>query len=103
MPKYITMWEMDMSRVSNDPKERATAMTMLIEMTKEWLKNNPGTEWGIFLGESKGYTIGEKTFQDVAKSTLAFAPYVKNVVYQALSINEFEDIYKSVMSMRQQK
>ena len=103
MPKYFSLWEMDMSRVPNDPKERAAQTTQMIEMTKQWLKDNPGTEWGIFLGESRGYVMGGKTPEDVGKVALAFSPYVQNKVYQACSINEFEEIFKSMMSMMQKK
>lgn len=41
--KYFTLWEMDMSRMSADPKEMADQMTKAIEMTKQWLKNHPGS------------------------------------------------------------
>ena len=94
---------MDTSKMPNDPKESAAVMTKMIEMTKQWLKDNPDLEWGNFIGENGGYVIGHKTPQDVIKSSLMFKPYVNIKIYQAASIDEFEEVYKSVMSMMQQK
>ncbi len=97
MSKYVTLWEMDMSKIPTDPKESSAVMTKMIEMTKQWLKDNPGTEWGTFIGENKGYVLGGKSPQDVMKTTLMFSPYVQFKVYQAASINEVEEVYKSMM------
>lgn len=102
MTKYVGLWEMDSSKVPDDPKESVAVMTKMIEMTKQWLKDNPGSEWGNFIGETRGYVLSTKSPEDVMKSSLMFRPYVNIKMYQAASIDEFEKVYKSVVSMMQQ-
>ena len=100
MLKYVTLWELEMSKLPNDANERVTVMTKMIEMTKQVLKENPGSEWGAFIGEGKGYSIGSKTPQDIMKINMMFSPYVQFKVYQAVSIDEFEEVFKSMMQRR---
>ena len=97
MPKYVTLWEMDTSKLPTDPNERAAVMTKLIEMTKQWLKENPGSEWGAFIGESKGFSLGAKTPQDIMKINMMFSPYVQFKVYQAASVTEVDEVYKAMI------
>lgn len=101
--KYFCLWEMDMSKMPTDPKEKAAAMMKMIEMTKEGQKTHPGWEWGNFVGENKGYATATGDAKELMKSTLAFSPYVQFKVYQAASIGEFEEAFKSFMSTMQPK
>ncbi len=98
MPKYVTFWEIDTSRMTADPAERVTTMTRLIEGVKQMQKNYPGGDWGAFLGENTGFSVSNGSWQDMVKITQAFAPYVKFKVYQALSIEEVEGAFKSMMA-----
>ena len=101
--KYFTLWEMDMSRMSSDPKEMADQMTKAIEMTKQWLKNHPGAEWGGFIGENRGYCMGNISAKELMEVNLMFSPYIQVKNFQAVTINEFEDAFKSTMAMMQKK
>ena len=98
MPKYLSLWEMDDSKMPTAPDERAAVMTKMIALTKQYLKDNPGGEWGAFIGENKGYGIGGKTPQDIIKLTFMFAPYVKFKTYQTVSIDEVEEVFKAMMA-----
>ena len=102
--KYIGLWEMDNSKIPTDPKESAALMMKFNEMTKQWLNKYPGSEWGIFIGENKGYCsmVGANA-RDIMLATLAFSPYVKFQTYQAADINEHEEAFKAAMSMIQPK
>jgi hypothetical protein len=95
--KYLTLWEMDMSRIPTDPQQSGAVMMKMIEMTKQWLKDNPGAEWGSFIGEHKGFVLGGRTPQDIMKTTMMFSPYIKFKVYQAASADEVEENIKSMM------
>ena len=103
MAKYVYLWETDLSKSPADPKEMSALTTKYLEMLKQWLKDNPGSEWGGFIEEPKGYMIGGKTPQDTMKLTGMFAPYIKFKVYQAVSVNEFEEVVKSTPFITQQK
>lgn len=59
-----------------DPAERNKLMTRIIEATKQFLKEHPGSEWGAFLGENKGYGIGADTPQDIMELNIMLSPYV---------------------------
>jgi hypothetical protein len=100
MPKYVTFWEIDSSRMSVDPVERAATMSKLIEGVKQMKKNFPEMEWGSFLGENTGYSVSTGTWQDMVKISQMFAPYVKFKVYQALSIEEVEGAFKSALASK---
>ncbi len=98
MPKYLTLWEMDTSKMPVDPRERMVLMQKNLEMVKQSLKERPGDEWGIFLGEAKGYVIGSAGWQDVEQAALMFYPNIKFTVHQALSAGEYEEPLNSLMA-----
>ncbi len=95
--KYFTLWELETSKMPTDPAERAQRSAKMNEMTRQYLKDNPGSDWGIFIGESGGYGIGGKSPQDIIKLGFMFAPYIKFKVYQAASIDELWDVMKAMM------
>ena len=99
--KYVVLWETDYSKLPSDPKESGAILMKLLEMTKQWLKSKPGSEWGLFIGEGKGYSLAEGDPNEVMKNTFMFSPYVKFKVYQAASIDEWEETLKSMMAMMQ--
>jgi hypothetical protein len=88
--KYITLWEMNMAKFPTDPAESGKILMNLVEMTKQWEKENPGDDWGKFLGENKGYSIVNGTPEKIMKLSMMFSPYVEFKVFQAVSITEVE-------------
>jgi len=102
MPRYISLWEMDTSRMPSDPKERLALLQKMIDMTKQSLKENPGSQWGTFVGENKGFSLSSEggTWQGMMKIQQMFAPYVHSKVYQAASIEEAEEVLKSMMQQK---
>jgi hypothetical protein len=96
MPKYVALWEVDLSRVSMDPDEVRATHVKSMEKVRQVLKDNPGSDFGIFIGESKGYFSGLKSWQEVVKLDQMFSPWVKFKVYQAYSAIEDEEVSKPV-------
>jgi len=98
MPRYFSIWEMDQTKMPADPKERLALLKQMSDMTKKWLKEHPGSEWGGFVGEGKGFAISATsgTALEMNMVSLMFAPYVKNTVYQAISIEEFDEVLKAL-------
>jgi len=94
--KSFALWEMDMSKVPADPQANGALMMKMNEGIKQWLKDNPGSEWGEFIGENKGYCISNMGPQDVMKACLMYNPYVVFKVYQAADIFEHEAAFKAV-------
>lgn len=102
MPKYLNIWEMDTSKMPTDPNERMMLIKKMSDMTKQWLKERPGSQWGMSLDGSHGFALssGTGTWQDIAKSTMSFAPYVKSKVFQVISIEESDEVLKSMMQQK---
>ena len=78
-------------------------MMKMMEMTRQWLKNTPGSEWGVFIGQHRGYSMAEGDPNELMKSTLMFSPYIKFDVFQAANVDEYEEAFKAAMSMIQPK
>ena len=96
MAKFLTLWEMDTTRVPVDPKERIAAWTMMFNMVKDELKSGRTKDWGMFAGQLAGYSIDEGTEQEVALSTTKFVPYAKFKVYPILSVSQVEENVKAL-------
>jgi hypothetical protein len=84
----------------DDPAERFKVLAKMNEMTKQFLKDNPGSDWGAFIGENQGYGTGVKSAADIIKLQMMFAPYVRFKVYQAASVDEVWDALKSMMPQK---
>ena len=102
MPKYLNLWEVDTSRMPSDPNERMALLKKMAEMTKQFLKEKPGSQWGMSLDGSQGFSLssGSGTWQEMSMSMMAFAPYIKSKVYQVMSIEEAEELLKSMMKQK---
>jgi len=81
-----------------NPKERAAGHLKMLEMVKQVLKDNPGSDFGVFIAEHKGYVTGIKNWENVVKIDQMFAPFVTFKVYQALSLTEDEEVWKKSMT-----
>lgn len=94
MTKFLTLWEMDMTRIPEDPKERTRRDTLLLHMIQEDIKKGIILEWGLFASgdELAGYAICEGTEQDVTRENLKYSPFIKFRTHPVLSINQVEEI-----------
>ncbi|MCX9026282.1 MAG: hypothetical protein OIN85_09340 [Candidatus Methanoperedens sp.] len=98
MGRYLTLWETDMTRVPEDPKEQLEFFTKLINMVQEDLKNGPTKEFGMFLGGDSGYTIEEGTEEEVTMCNMKFCPFVKISVQQIISADQVQEIMNKFKS-----
>lgn len=99
MGKYLVLWEIDMSRVPEDPKEQLEFFAKIQNMCKEDLKNGPTKDFGMFLGGDSGYTIEEGTEEEIAMSTMKYYPFVKCTVHQVISVDQIDEIMKKFTNM----
>jgi hypothetical protein len=90
MGRYLTLWEVDESRIPLDPQERKLGWLGAIEMTKQSMKDGLTKDWGSFLGETKGFTISEGTEDDVIRETMKYIPYFRFKIYPLVSIEKLE-------------
>jgi hypothetical protein len=95
MSKYLINWELDVSRWSTDPKERAAMSTKMGESIKQNMKAGKTLDWGLFVGGVAGYSVVEGNAPDVYKDIRQFYPYMTFKVQQVLSIDEALEVWKS--------
>jgi hypothetical protein len=94
MGKYLTLWEVDTSRVPGDPKEQLEFFGKIQNMVKEDLKNGLTKDFGMFLGGDKGYSIDEGTEEEVAMGNMKYCPFIKCTVHQVISADQIDEIMK---------
>jgi len=99
MGKYLNLWELDMSRVPEDPKEQLELFTKLQDMVKEDLKNGPIKDFGMFLGGDNGYTIEEGTEEEVAMCAMKYCPFIKCKICPVISTDQIDEIMKKFANM----
>jgi len=99
MGKYLTLWEMDMSRVPEDPEDQLEFFGKIQNMVKEDLKNGSTKDFGMFLGGDKGYAIDEGTEEEVAMNNMKYCPFVKCTVHQVISTDQIDEIMKKFSNM----
>ena len=102
MPRYLVEWEMDRSKMPADQNERGMLFQKLTEMVKQWLKANPGGQWGMSFDASRGFALhtSAETWQGMAKHLMTFGPYIKGDFFQVMSIEESEEVLKSMMQQK---
>ena len=97
MPKYFMTWEVDPSRIPTDRKERGALWSGMVEMVKQEIKDGTTSDWGCFVGEPRGYSIGEESALDLSKSLQQFYPFITFQVHQVMSADEAAELAKSLM------
>lgn len=96
MPKYLMLFEVNSSMMPADPKERGTLWGGMMEMLKQDVKEGKMSDWGCFVGETNGYSIGEQSEVDLAKDLQRFYPFVTFKVFQVMSIDQIAEVAKSL-------
>ena len=94
MPKYLVTWEMDSNRAPVDPKERGVAWGGLTNMVKQDIKDGKITDWGMYDGGTRGYSISTMTDLELTKNLQQYYPYATFKVHQVLSIEQAADVVK---------
>jgi hypothetical protein len=96
MGRYLLMWEADESRIPVNPDERKVGWLGALEMTKQEIKSGLTKDWGIFLGQTKGFSISEGTEDDVIRETIKYIPYFRFKIYPLVSIEKLEAAIKAM-------
>jgi len=96
MPKYFVTWEIDTSKVPISREERAAAWGPMIEMVKQGIKEGRIKEWGMFVGEMKGYSIAEGTEAEIGAFNQNWVPFVSFQVHPVTTIDDVEKVINSL-------
>ena len=87
MMKLIT-WEMDRSRESTDPAERAKHAMKMCEMVKKSMEKGGFKMWGMNPGGNHGFAVSDSDEKEILAYNARYIPYVKFSVEPMLDIDE---------------
>ena len=96
MARYMVLWEVDTSRIPEDPKAKKAQHMGFQELVMKDLKEGVFKEWGAFAGELAGYTIFEGNAVDLHTLTARWFPFVKFKVNEFLTIDEVQKATKAL-------
>ncbi len=98
MGKFLLLWEMDMSRVPENPKDRAAAAANLLKLIRKDMEGGAITDWGAFIGEGRGYAVCEGTHAEVNLAVQKYMPFVMFELHPITTLTENEETMKTLMS-----
>ncbi len=95
MTKFLTLWELDRTRIPDSPEEQMQYYAMLQNMIKEDMKNGKTIGFGAFVGGFKGYVIREGTEQEIHMEISKYAKFTRYKTYPFLEIDQLDEILKA--------
>lgn len=87
MGKFLVLWEVDTTKVSDKPEDRYENWIMMLNMVKKDIESGL-EDWGMFAGRLSGYSIREGTEQEIALETTKYVPYIKFKAYPVISVDQ---------------
>ena len=90
MSKFLIQWEVDTTKLPDNPEEQISLYIKQLNQVKEDFKREIPLklDWGVFVGGHAGYSVCEGTEQDIALSLLKYMPYIKFKVHPVLTVDQ---------------
>jgi len=88
MPRYLILWGLEPRRIPEKPKDRVQLWTPMVQMVREGMKSGVTKDWGAFVGERRGYSVGEGTEVEVANMLQQYVPFVHFTTRPVLTLDE---------------
>ena len=92
MTKFLTLWEIDRTRIPDNPEEQLQYWAMLLNMIKEDMKNGRTLDFGMFAGGYKGYIIREGTELEIQTEIVKYIKFTKYRTFPILEISQLEEM-----------
>jgi hypothetical protein len=96
MAKCMLLWELDQTKIAEDPKARATAWNQLVGMVKQDLEKGITKDWGAILGQMGGYMVVEGAELDIAMMVQQYTPFVKFTTHPIMDVKGVEDMLRAM-------
>ena len=96
MGKYLRLWELNDSLAPVDAKERGAAWSAMVETVKQDLAEGRDTDWGCFVGETKGYAVSEQDEVSIGKDLQRFYPYITFKTFPVMTIDQIAEVARSL-------
>ncbi len=94
MTKFLTLWELDRTKIPENPEDLGKYFTMLLNMIKEDMQNGKTIGFGAFVGGFKGYVMREGTEQEVHMEISKYSTFTNHKTFPFLEIEQLEDMLK---------
>jgi hypothetical protein len=96
MGRYLTLWEVDQTKIPIDPKERGEGWGLLMAMIRQDIEKGIIKDWGSFVGEAKGYGVVEGTEVEVMKALQQYVPYCIFKMHPIATESQVNEMLKSL-------
>ena len=96
MGKYLLLWEIDPTKIPVDLKERGGEFGALMKVIKQDMKEGILKDWGLFVGESHGYSVVQGTEVEVIKAIQQYTPFVCFAAHSIASVTQAEEMVKAL-------
>jgi len=97
MAKYLVLWEADNSRLPVDPKERATGWKALMDLVKKDIEDGVTKDWGLFVGENRGYAIFEGNEVEIGIRLQQYVPFIIFKGYAVAGVSKVDKVHKALL------
>lgn len=96
MGRFLLLWEADETKIPIDPTARRESWLAACEMVKQSFESGIIKDWGVFLGQTKGFAIEEGTEDEIAISSLKYIPYFRFQIIPILTLDRHVEVLKNI-------
>jgi hypothetical protein len=90
------LWELDESKIPDDPKEKKAMWVAAMDEIRKTLKNGINKDWGVFLDVSRGFNIVEGEPEEVYALEAAFVPLARMEIHPFISLDQAQKAIKKM-------
>ncbi len=95
MTKFLTLWELDRTRIPDSPEDQMQYFAMLTNMIKEDMRNGKTIGFGAFAGGFKGFVIREGTELEIHMEISKYSKFTNHKTFPFLEVSQLEEMLKS--------
>lgn len=96
MATYLALWEIDASRMPEDPEQRGAGWSMLMALVRQHIESGIFTSWGSFVGEESGFAVCEGSEVDVFIALEQYVPFARFRVHPVASEEQTNEIVRAL-------
>jgi hypothetical protein len=96
MSKYLVLWEFDRDRLPEQTEKRGAILSNFIDMVKQYQSKGLVKDWGMYIGEGKGYAVLEGDETEISIILHRYGPYVRFKTRPIMSGDKLEDMLKRI-------
>jgi hypothetical protein len=97
MGKYLSIWEIDQTKIPVDPKERGTGWSFLMALIRQDFEKGITKDWGSFIGGNDGYVVMEGTELEVMKALQQYVPFCVFKLHPIATENHVNQMIKGMI------